>query len=150
MKREEIAKTFYGCHVHNNIKDKETAIRYLNDLTNYLNNYTYQSNNDFLMRGRKKVLYNEAMDILNGKQKVDEPIYFVLGSLTEFMCSDNQIYATDVDKSKWKDGKIDGKDEIELKNKNDHYIEDGYISLEERNEIMNFIISFNRKFHSKK
>lgn len=139
LKRKDIAK-FYGYHSKNNINDKETAINYLNEITNYLNKYSYESNNDFLMLGRKKFVYDEVMDILNGNKKVDDPIYFVLGSLEEFICNNNQVYFSDVDKSKLKNGNIiDGKDYVEIRNKNDNYIKYGYICLEEKEYIISMI-----------
>lgn len=90
LKRNYIAK-FYGYHSKNNINDKETATNYLSEITTYLNKYFYESNNDFVMIGRKKFVYDEVMDILDGNKKVENPIYFVLGSLEEFMCNNNFI-----------------------------------------------------------
>ncbi len=140
LKRKDIAKKFYGYHSKNNINNKNAAINYLNDIINYLNNYTYESNNDFLMLGRKKFVYDEVMDILNGNKKVNDSIYFVLGSLEEFICNNNQVYASDVDKSKWKNEKImDGKNYAEIRDKNDNYIKNGYICLEEKNIIIDMI-----------
>lgn len=140
LKREEASNIYYEKRKIVNIELKEQVLNFLNDLVLDLDKYEYLSNNDFIFGGRKKFIYNEIIDVLDGKQKESNPLYFVLGSLDEFICNNNFMSAEDVDKSKWKDGKIiDGKDIAELRNKNDRYSATGYICLEEKNCIDNII-----------
>ncbi len=139
LKREDLANKFYGYHIKNKINSSDLAINYLNELQDYLNNYDYENDRDFIMGGRKKFVYDEIVEILNGNKSVDDPLYFVLGSLEEFMCNQNQVYAEDVDKSKWKNGVIDGHDIKELRDKNDRYSNNGIICLEEKEYIDNII-----------
>ena len=77
LKRKEVAKMFYGQHTDINIKNKDNVINYLNKLDNYLDNYEYESNPDFVFCGRKKFIYDEIVEIINGTQLVDNPLYFV-------------------------------------------------------------------------
>ncbi len=101
----------------------------MEEITNYLNKYTYKSNDDFIVDlhknfdigSRKKFVYDEIIDILNGKQKVEEPKYFILGSLEEFMCQ-SFIYP-----------RMGGKEFVDCRTKNDNYLMNGYICLEGKN-----------------
>ena len=107
----------------------------MEEITNYLNKYTYKSNDDFIVDlhknfdigSRKKFIYDEIIDILNGKQKVEEPKYLILGSLEEFMCQ-NFIYP-----------RMGGKEFADCRTKNDNYLMNGYICLEGKNCIMEMI-----------
>ena len=135
LKRKDLENKYYGYHIKKNINTKDEAIKYLEEITNYLNKYTYKSNNDFIVDlhknfdigSRKKFIYDEIIDILDGKQKVEEPIYFILGSLEEFMCQ-NFIYP-----------RMGGKEFADCRTKNDNYLMNGYICLEEKNCIMEMI-----------
>lgn len=131
LKRKDISDKFYGYHSTNNINDVESASRYLDNIITYLNDYTYESDNNFVMAGRKKFVYDELIEIINGIKKVEEPIYFILGSLEEFICNNNFISS----------GELDGKEFFELREKNDNYISKGYISLEEKEYIQKMISS---------
>ena len=88
----------------------------------------------------EKYLYDEIVRIIRNEQKGKEPLYFVLGSLEEFMCNGNMLNYNDVDKSKWINGKIiEGKDFIELRNKDDLYTNSGYICKQEKLKIIEII-----------
>lgn len=88
----------------------------------------------------EKNIYDEIIRIIRNEQKEKEPLYFVLGSLEEFMCNGNMLNYNDVDKSKWINGKIiDGKDFIELRNKDDLYTNSGYICKQEKQKIIEII-----------
>ncbi len=139
LTRKELADKFYGYHSKNKINSSDLTINYLNELQDYLNDYDYENDIDFIMGGRKKIVYDEIIDILNGNKNVDNPLYFILGSLEEFMCNQNQIYSEDVDKNKWENGVIDGNDIKELRDKNDRYSNKGIICLEEKKYINNII-----------
>lgn len=125
LTRKELANRFYGYHSKEKIDNSELAINYLNEIQNYLKNYNYDSDPDFIMVGRKKYIYDEIIDIVNGNKSVDNPLYFILGSLEEFMCVQNQIYLEN--------------DTKELREKNDRYSNKGIICLEEK-EYINKII----------
>lgn len=140
LKRNDAADKFYGYHSKNNVNSNEEILKYLEIIEEYLNSHQYESDADFIMGGRKKFIYNEMFDILDGKKKEDNPLYFVLGSLEEFISNPNQVFFEDVDKSKWKDGKtIDGKDYAELRDRNDVYSSKGIICLEEKTYIEKII-----------
>lgn len=139
LTRKELVNRFYGYHSKAKIDNSFLTINYLRKIQESLNNYYYESDTDFIMGGRKKFIYDEIFAILNGNKIVDNPLYFVLGSLEEFMCSQNQIYPEDVDKSKWQNGLIDGNDIKEIRDKNDRYSNKGIICLEEKKYIENII-----------
>ena len=126
LKRKEIADKFYGYHSKNSIGTKNMVLDYLNLIKDYLKNYEFKSNHNFVFCGRKKFIYDEINNALNGSQKEKEPLYFVLGSLEEFMSNDNFINVSETNY-------------VEVKAKNDEYIKNGYICLEEKNYIDNII-----------
>lgn len=129
LKRDEASNIYYEKRKIVNIELKEQVLDFLNDLVLDLDKYEYLSNNDFIFAGRKKFIYNEIFDILDGKQKESNPLYFVLGSLDEFISNNNHISM----------GEYDGKDFTEIRDKNDKYINTGVICLEEKNCIDNII-----------
>lgn len=129
LKRDEASTIYYEKRKKFNIELKEQALDFLNELVLDLNKYEYPSNNDFVFGGRKKFTYDEIFDILDGKQKESNPLYFVLGSLEEFISNNNHISM----------GEYDGKDFAEIRDKNDRYISTGIICLEEKNCIDNII-----------
>ncbi len=53
----------------------------MNELLNYLNQFDYYDDDNFIFGGRKKYLYDEIVRIIKNEQKEKEPLYFVLGSL---------------------------------------------------------------------
>lgn len=124
--RKELADKFYGYHSKNKINSSDLTINYLNELQNFLKNYNYENDTDFVMEGRKKFVYDEIMDILNGTQNVNEPLYFVLGSLEEFISNNNFINPST-------------ENYIEVREKNDRYSNKGIICLEEKKYIDNII-----------
>ena len=124
MKRSDIADKFYGYHSKNNINDPKSAINYLDQLIEFLDNYQYESDNDFIMEGNKKSIYDEIVSILDGTKKEENPIYFILGSLEEFICNNNYISS------------MYGHEKIE---KNNQYFSKGYICLEEKKYAMQLI-----------
>ncbi len=133
LKKEKFSKTFYGYHSSKRINDKKSALTYLDEIINYLNKYKYKSNKDYdkiiSMDSRKKFIYQEVIDILNKSKKVEDPIYFVLGSLEEYMC--NNCFVQHLN--------IDDKEFTKYRNLNDDYIKNGYMCLEEKNYIMSMI-----------
>ncbi len=136
LKRKDLADKFSGYHIKNNINDVESANNYLDSIIEYLNFFEYKSNDNFVFLGRKKFIYDEIVDILNGKTNVDKPIYFVLGSLDEFMCNSNFIYPSE-------------DDYMNNREKNDKYMADGNICLEEKNCITNIINLMREKLLNK-
>lgn len=140
LKRKNLNNKYDYYHVKNKINDKKQALIYLDELLNYLNQFDYYDDDNFIFGGRKKYLYDEIVRIIRNEQKEKEPLYFVLGSLEEFMCNGNMLNYNDVDKSKWINGKIiDGKDFIELRNKDDLYTNSGYICKQEKLKIIEII-----------
>lgn len=121
----------YGYHSKNNINDEKNALEYLNNIISILTKYSFDSDEDFVLLGRKKVIYDEIIDILKGNKEVDNPIYFVLGSLEEFICNNNFVYMSDGDK--WEKGWED------LRTRNDRYSLKNIICLEEKNIIEDII-----------
>lgn len=140
LKRKDLNNKYDYYHVKNKINDKKQALIYLDELLNYLNQFDYYDDDNFIFGGRKKYLYDEIVRIIRNEQKEKEPLYFVLGSLEEFMCNGNMLNYNDVDKSKWINGKIiEGKDFIELRNKDDLYTNSGYICKQEKLKIIETI-----------
>lgn len=140
LKRKDLSNKYDYYHVKNKINDKKHALIYLDELLNYLNQFDYYDDDNFIFGGRKKYLYDEIVRIIRNEQKEKEPLYFVLGSLEEFMCNGNMLNYNDVDKSNWINGKIiDGKDFIELRNKDDLYTNSGYICKQEKLKIIEII-----------
>lgn len=119
LKRSELANKFYGYHSINNIISKEDTQDYLNDINAYLSNFEYKSDNNFVISGRKQFIYDEIMDILRGNQSVEQPLYFILGSLEEFISNSNSISFSEPNF-------------MDIKSKNDKYIKSGYVCLEEK------------------
>lgn len=144
LKRKDIAEKLYNCrNSENYIKD------FIDIVEENISKHTFESDKDFIFGGRKKFLYNEFYDYLDNKEKhiLEDPIRFAIGNLEEFICNNNQVYAEDVDKSKWKDGKIiDGKDIAELRRINDNYSSKGYICLEEKEYIIEMINRIKKEF----
>ena len=131
IQRQEVARKYYGKHSNINNEDKDSILNYLNEIKNYLNNYEYESNSDFIYCGRKKHIYEEIVNVLNETQKVDNPIYFALGSLEEFICNNNDVHISDSDDI--------GMNWNELREANDRYINTGVICLEEKKYIDSII-----------
>lgn len=129
LKRDEASNIYYEKRKKFNIELKEQTLDFLNELVLDLDKYEYLSNNDFIFGGRKKFIYNEIIDVLDGKQKESNPLYFVLGSLDEFISNNNHISM----------GEYNGKDFNEIRDKNDRYISTGVICLEEKKCIDNII-----------
>lgn len=123
LKRKEVASKYYGKHNEVNIEKEDNIINYLDELGNYLNNYEYESNPDFIFCGRKKYIYDEITEILDETKTSDNPLYFVLGSLEEFISNNNAVHISDSDMLgiNWND----------LRDANDRYISTGVICLEE-------------------
>ena len=121
----------YGYHSKSNINDEKSALEYIDNISEAFSKYSFKSDNNFIFLGRKKIIYDEINDILKGNKKVDNPIYFVLGSLEEFICNNNFVYMSDGDQREkgWED----------LRNRNDIYSAMNVICLEEKNIIDNII-----------
>lgn len=137
LKRKDIAEKLYNCRNSENYEND-----FINIVENFISKHKFESDKDFIFGGRKKFLYNEFYDYLDNKEKhkSESPVRFAIGNLEEFICNNNHIVAEDVDKIKWKDGKaIDGKDIVELRNKNDRYSATGYICLEEKEYIVEML-----------
>ncbi len=120
-----------GYHSKNNITDEKSALEYIDSISNAFLKYSFNSDDNFILLGRKKIIYDEINEILSGTKKVDNPIYFVLGSLEEFICNNNVIYLSDGEK--WEKGWED------LRKKNDTYSFENIICLEEKNVIEDII-----------
>lgn len=135
--RKDLAEKLYKCRNSDNY-----TIDFINIVEEYISKHKFESDKDFIFGGRRKILYDEFYDYLDNKEKhkLNDPVRFAIGNLEEFICNNNHIVAGDVDKSKWKDGKIiDGKDIVELRNKNDRYSAAGYICLEEKEYIVEML-----------
>lgn len=140
LKRKDLNNKYDYYHIKNKINDKKQALIYLDELLNYLNQFDYYDDDNFIFGGRKKYLYDEIVRIIRNEQKEEEPIYCILGLLEEFMCNRNKLFWEDVDKDKWINGKIiDGKDFVELRNKDDLYTNSGYICKQEKVKIIEII-----------
>lgn len=124
LKRNEIANKYYGKHSEINTENKDDVLNYLNELDSFLNNYEYESNSDFIFCGRKKFVYEEIIEIMDGTKSVDDPVYFILGSLKEFLCTCNGGIPL-------ADGDASGMNLKDLRDANDRYISTGVICLEE-------------------
>lgn len=131
LSRSELADKFFGYHLKHNIKDAETANEYLSSIINNLDSYQYAYDDNFVFVGRKKIIYDELMDIINGTNEVDNPIYFMLGTLEEFMCNDNFINPST-------------ENYLENRDKNDKYNARGIICEQEKELILDMIT----KIHS--
>ena len=131
LQRQEAASKYNGKHRNINTYDKDSVINYLNDIEKYLNNYEYESNSDFIFCGRKKFIYDEVMEIMNRTKSVDNPVYFVLGSLEEFISDNNDVHISNSNAL--------GMSFSELRDANDRYISTGVICLEEKKYINSII-----------
>ena len=131
LKRTELANKFFGYHSFNKISNAEDTLDYLYMINEYLNSYKYLSDSNFVFCGRKKLVYDEIMGILSHNIIEKEPLYFVLGSLEEFMSNDNSVFSSD---PLW----------IENRNKNDAYIKTGYICLEEKEYIYSILLAIKK------
>ena len=129
LTRTEIAKKFFGYHSFNKISSALDTLNYLYMINEYLNSYKYLSDSNFVFCGRKKFVYDEIMDILNHKITEKEPLYFVLGSLEEFMGNDNFLCL---------------RDSVENIHKNDEYMKTGYICLEEKEYIYSILLAIKK------
>lgn len=137
LERKKIAEKLYNCRNSDNYEND-----FVNVVEKFISKHKFDSDKDFIFGGRKKFLYNEFYDYLDNKEKhiVENPIRFAIGYLEEFICNNNHLSPEDVDKSKWKNEIIiDGKDIVELRNKNDRYYETGYICLEEKEYIVEML-----------
>ena len=144
LKRKNIADKLYEYRKNNdgNLDIKSYANGFVEIVESYILKSTFETNNDFLMVGRKKFLFDEFYDYLEHKEKhkLENPVRFAIGNVEEFICNPNFVNMSDVDKSKWKDGKIiDGKDFAELRDTNDRYSVTGIICLEEKEYIEKMI-----------
>ena len=126
LKRDEVSSIYYEKRKKFNIELNAQVAAFLNELAVDLNKYEYLSNNDFIFDGRKKFIYEEIFNILEGKQNESNPVYFVLGSLEEFISNNNHISM----------GEYDGHYFAEIRDKNDRYISTGVICLEEKNILI--------------
>lgn len=108
---------------------KEEVITFLNNIYIEFNKCQVSSNENFVFAGRKKIIYDELFNVLDGIQKESDPIYFALGTLQEFICDINHIYISDNNKEGY----------AILREKNDKYSNTGYICFEELNYIYNII-----------
>lgn len=129
LKRQELANKYYGYHNEINIGTKDNVIRYLDEINKFLDKYEYTSDSNFVFCGSKKIIHDEIIDILNGNRKEENPLYFILESLEEFMCNYNFINL---------------KEDTIFKNRNDEYIKSGYICLEEKKYIGDLINNIKR------
>lgn len=129
LKRQEISSKFNGYHVKNNIGTKENLNYYFGEIEKFLSEYDFYSDSNFEFCGRKKFIYDEIIEIINKEEISYETIYFILGSLEEFMCENNHISM----------GENDSKTFTELRDKNDEYIKTGVICKEEKEHIENLI-----------
>lgn len=98
-----------------------------------MNSFEFESNENFVLCGRKKFIFDEITEILSGDKNVDNPIYFVLGSLEEFICNNNFANISD-----------DNRELI------DKYNEIGIICAEEKEYIDKIILSIKDFFLNKK
>lgn len=138
LKRKDIREKLHN--INHSSEDFES--NFVNVIEDCISNHKFESNEDFLFCGRKKFLYDEFYEYLDNKEKHEKenPIHFAIINLEEFICDDNFVFWQDVDKSKWKDGKvIDGKDFVEIRDKNDKYSASGYICLEEKEYIIKML-----------
>lgn len=138
LKRKDIREKLHN--INHSLEDFES--NFVNVIEDCISNHKFESNEDFLFCGRKKFLYDEFYEYLDNKEKHEKenPIHFAIINLEEFICDDNFVFWQDVDKSKWKDGKvIDGKDFVEIRDKNDKYSASGYICLEEKEYIIKML-----------
>lgn len=122
LKRKKFSKIYYGKHAKINTNDLNCVFDYLNELNNYINKFKYKSDPDFIFCGRKQFVYEEILRIINGEQIENNPVYFILGSLEEFLL-ENFVCTNDCLKL--------GITFNELRDANDRYIIKGIICLEE-------------------
>ena len=130
--RNEVANKYYGKHISLNYENKENIINYLDEMNKYLDSFEYESDSDFIFCGRKKFVYEEIIEIINGKGHLDNPVYFVLGSLEELITDNNSIPMSDSQRL--------GMDWNDLRDANDRYIKKGFICLEEIQYIKKIIV----------
>ena len=139
LKRKELRDKYVYYYEKNDISDNEHILMFLEGILKYLEEFEYEYDENFVFCGRKKFLYDEIIKIVNGEQKENDPVHFMLGSLNEFMRDDNF-------------GSF-GEDEVgigfvELRNKNDLYSKKGIICKQEKikiEEIINIIKGYINK-----
>ena len=151
LKRKDIADKLYEYRKNNDGKldIKSYTNGFIEIVENFISKSIFESDNDFLMVGRKKFLFDEFNDYLDNKEKhkLENPIRFAIGNLEEFITNNNWVNISDVDKSKWKENKfINGKDFAELRDKNDRYSLAGYICLEEKEYIEKMLNRLRNEF----
>ena len=122
LKKDVLASKYYGFHTKVNIGTTSNVINYLEELINYINSYEFNSDANFVLCVRKKYVVDEIKSIINKDEINYDTVYFLLGSLEEFMCNNNHISM----------GEYESKTFTELRDKNDEYIKTGLICKEEK------------------
>ena len=126
LKRKDIREKLLSI----NHSSEDFEINFVDIVEDCISNRDFKSDENFLFCGRKKFLYDEFYEYLDNKEKhiKENPIRFAIINLEEFICDDNFVFGEDVKV-------IDGKDFVEIRNKNDKYSASGYICLEEKEYI---------------
>lgn len=126
LKRKDIREKLLSI----NHSSEDFEINFVDIVEDCISNHDFKSDENFLFCGRKKFLYDEFYEYLDNKEKhiKENPIRFAIINLEEFICDDNFVFGEDVKV-------IDGKDFVEIRNKNDKYSASGYICLEEKEYI---------------
>ena len=122
LKRKILSDKYYGHHTKVNVGTKENVLRYLEEISNFLHKYEFESDQNFIFCGRKKYIIDEIDNIINKDEISYDTICFILGLLEEFMCSNNHIAM----------GEYDSITFTELRDKNDEYVNTGIICKEEK------------------
>lgn len=121
LKRDKIAQKL--C---NGKRGDNDAVEFIDIVDKFFSSSIFESDNDFVIGARKSSIYNEVLEVLEKKKKVEDPLYFAVGSAQEFICNQN-----DVDRK--------SNNFVELRDKNDRYSNKGYICLEEKNYIEDMV-----------
>lgn len=133
LKRKELRDKYVYYYEKNDISDNEHILMFLEGILKYLEEFEYEYDENFVFCGRKRFLYDEIIKIVNGEQKENDPVHFMLGSLNEFMRDDNFVSFGEEEA---------GIGFVELRNKNDLYSKKGIICKQEKikiEEIINII-----------
>ena len=130
LKRKELRDKYVYYYEKNDISDNEHILIFLEGILKYLEEFEYEYDENFVFCGRKKFLYEEIIRIVNGEQKENDPIHFMLGSLNEFMRDDNFVSFGEEEA---------GIGFVELRDKNDLYSKEGVICKQEKTKIEEII-----------
>ena len=120
------------------------------ELKRMFNDYSFKSDSNYIICGRREFLIEESIGIINGDKKyfessksINDRMRFVIGNIYELTYGDAYPYLYKHDDRKV----IDGREISKLRDIDLIYSNNGVVSLEEKNVIMDLIIKLENMFN---